>query len=81
MNLTPKQVLKKVDIYLFWIIMCLSLIPLTLITATIKVVGQRSIPDDKFLSIVSTLGAVFNTVARIAWGPVGDCLSYKVGST
>nr|CDS22224.1 oxalate:formate antiporter [Echinococcus granulosus] len=77
-DLSPREVLQKVDVYLFWAIMCLSLIPLTLITATIKVVGQRSIPDDKYLSLVSTLGAVFNTLARVGWGPVGDKFSYKV---
>ncbi|VDL19814.1 unnamed protein product [Hymenolepis diminuta] len=77
-DLPPGKVLKKVDIYLFWTIMCFSIIPLTLITATVKVVGQRSIPDDKYLSTVGTLGAAFNTLSRIAWGPVGDHFSYKV---
>ncbi|KAL5969258.1 hypothetical protein TSMEX_003018, partial [Taenia solium] len=43
-----------------------------------EVVGQRFIPDDKYLSLVSTLGAVFNTLARIGWGPVGDRFAYKV---
>lgn len=43
-----------------------------------QVVGQRSIPDDKYLSGVSTFGAAFNTISRIAWGPVGDKFSYKV---
>ena len=33
----PSEALGEVDIYLFWGIMCLSLIPVTLITATIKV--------------------------------------------
>ncbi len=79
--MAPKQVFKKVDIYLFWIIMCQSLIPLTLVVATTKVLGQRSIPDDKFLSLVSTLGSVFNMIGRLAWGTVADCLSYKVRAT
>ena len=43
-----------------------------------QIVGQRSIPDDKYLSAVSTLGAVFSTLSRIAWGPVGDRFSFKV---
>ncbi|KAM3174724.1 hypothetical protein ACTXT7_009957 [Hymenolepis weldensis] len=77
-DLSPGKVIKKVDIYLFWTIMCFSIIPLTLITATVKVVGQRSIPDDKYLSTVGTLGAAFNTLSRIAWGPIGDHFSYKV---
>ncbi|VDO13558.1 unnamed protein product [Rodentolepis nana] len=77
-DVPPRRVLRKVDIYLFWTIMCFSIIPLTLITATIKVVGQRSIRDDKYLSTVSTFGAVFNTLSRIGWGPVGDNFSYKV---
>lgn len=45
---------------------------------TAQVVGQRSIPDDKYLSLVSTVGAVVNTLARIGWGPVGDRFAYKV---
>ncbi|KAM7534695.1 hypothetical protein Aperf_G00000107349 [Anoplocephala perfoliata] len=76
-DLPPGKVLKQIDFYLFWAIMCLCLIPLTLVTATIKVLGQRSIPDDKYLSMVATIGAVFNTVLRIAWGPIGDLLSFK----
>ncbi|KAM7534661.1 hypothetical protein Aperf_G00000107328 [Anoplocephala perfoliata] len=77
-DLPPGKVLKQIDFYLFWAIMCLSLIPLTLLNAILKVLGQRTIPDDNYLSMVSTIGAVFNTVLRIAWGPIGDLLSYKV---
>uniref|UniRef100_A0A5K3FB10 Oxalate:formate antiporter n=1 Tax=Mesocestoides corti TaxID=53468 RepID=A0A5K3FB10_MESCO len=77
-SLTPSQVMRESNIFIFWTIMFLSLVPLTLITASLKVVGQISIPDDKYLSTVNTIGAVFNTLARIAWGPVGDVFSYKM---
>ena len=36
-DLPPSKVLRKVDLYLFWTIMGLSLIPLTLINVTVKV--------------------------------------------
>ncbi|VDD82438.1 unnamed protein product [Mesocestoides corti] len=70
-SLTPSQVMRESNIFIFWTIMFLSLVPLTLITASLKV-------NDKYLSTVNTIGAVFNTLARIAWGPVGDVFSYKM---
>ncbi|KAH8864046.1 Oxalate:formate antiporter [Schistosoma japonicum] len=45
---------------------------------SIMLFGQTFISDDKYLSTVVTVTAVFNSGGRILWGSVVDRFSYKV---
>ncbi|TGZ71330.1 hypothetical protein CRM22_002709 [Opisthorchis felineus] len=77
-NLSPKQVLRRVDFYLLWIIMFCNVIPITIITSAFKYFGQKYISDDRFLSIVATISSLFNSSGRIAWGALVDKISFKI---
>ncbi|CAH8621158.1 unnamed protein product [Schistosoma intercalatum] len=52
-------------------------VPLTLLTSSYKLFGQSFISDDKYLSIIVTMTAVFNAGGRIIWGSIVDRFSYK----
>ncbi|THD27497.1 Oxalate:formate antiporter [Fasciola hepatica] len=77
-NLTPKQVLRRVDFYLLWFVMFCNIIPITIITSAYKLFGQAFISDDLFLSIVATISALFNSGGRIVWGSFVDRASFKI---
>lgn len=77
-NLTPKQVLRRIDFYLLWIVMFCNIIPITIITSAYKVFGQEYISDDLFLSSVATVSALFNCGGRIVWGAIVDKISFKI---
>ncbi|OON14375.1 transporter, major facilitator family protein [Opisthorchis viverrini] len=77
-NLSPKQVIRRVDFYLLWIVMFCNVIPVTIITSAFKYFGQKYISDDRFLSIVATTSSLFNSSGRIAWGALVDRISFKV---
>ncbi|CAH8640785.1 unnamed protein product [Schistosoma curassoni] len=53
-------------------------VPLTLLTSSYKLFGQSFISDDKYLSIIVTMTAVFNAGGRIIWGSIVDRFSYKI---
>ncbi|GAA42671.2 oxalate:formate antiporter [Clonorchis sinensis] len=77
-NLSPKQVVRRVDFYLLWIVMFCNVIPVTIITSAFKYFGQKYISDDRFLSIVATTSSLFNSSGRIAWGALVDRISFKI---
>ncbi|KAH8864044.1 Oxalate:formate antiporter isoform 1 [Schistosoma japonicum] len=77
-NITPGQLFYHVDFYLLWFIELCNSVPLTLVTSSYKLFGQTFISDDKYLSTVVTVTAVFNSGGRILWGSVVDRFSYKV---
>lgn len=77
-NLTPKQVLRRIDFYLLWFVMFCNIIPITIITSAYKLFGQAYISDDLFLSIVATISALFNAGGRIVWGSFVDRVSFKI---
>nr|VZI16978.1 unnamed protein product [Spirometra erinaceieuropaei] len=77
-EISPPELFKMPEVYILWSIMFLTLLPLTLVLSAIKIIGQMKIDDDSYLSTVATLGAVVNTISRMAWGPVCDVLSFKV---
>ncbi|CAH8640879.1 unnamed protein product [Schistosoma curassoni] len=76
-NLPPKQLFRKIDFYLLWIIMFLVIIPITIITSAYKLFGQEFISDDQYLSIVASITALFNAGGRIMWGAIVDRISFK----
>ncbi|CUT99000.1 oxalate:formate antiporter [Echinococcus multilocularis] len=76
-NYPPLQTLRRHEFYLLWIVMLSNIIPITLITASFKLVGQMHISDDRFLSGVATASSLFNSGGRIAWGAVCDRFSFK----
>ncbi|CAH8640864.1 unnamed protein product [Schistosoma curassoni] len=77
-NLPPKQLFRKIDFYLLWIIMFLVIIPITIITSAYKLFGQEFISDDQYLSIVASITALFNAGGRIMWGAIVDRISFKL---
>ncbi|KER24660.1 hypothetical protein T265_07708 [Opisthorchis viverrini] len=77
-NLSPKQVIRRLDFYLLWIVMFCNVIPVTIITSAFKYFGQKYISDDRFLSIVATTSSLFNSSGRIAWGALVDRISFKI---
>ncbi|VDL98936.1 unnamed protein product [Schistocephalus solidus] len=58
--------------------MLCNIIPITLITASFKFVGQKTIADDRFLSNVATASSLFNSGGRILWGAICDRFSFKI---
>ncbi|VDN99003.1 unnamed protein product [Rodentolepis nana] len=76
-NYPPLQCLRRHEFYFLWIIMLCNIIPITLITASFKLVGQIYISDDRFLSGVATASSLFNSGGRIMWGAICDRFSFK----
>nr|CDS25341.1 oxalate:formate antiporter [Hymenolepis microstoma] len=76
-NYPPLQCLRRHEFYFLWIIMLCNIIPITLITASFKLVGQIHISDDRFLSGVATASSLFNSGGRIMWGAICDRFSFK----
>ncbi|KAF6771906.1 hypothetical protein AHF37_08561 [Paragonimus kellicotti] len=77
-NLQPKQVIRRLDFYLLWLVMFCNIIPITIITSIYKYFGQEYISDDFFLSSVATTSALFNCGGRIMWGAIVDKISFKI---
>eukprot|EP00108_Taenia_solium_P011704 TsM_000498800 transcript=TsM_000498800 gene=TsM_000498800 len=77
-NYPPLQTLRRHEFYLLWVVMLCNIIPVTLITASFKLVGQVHISDDRFLSGVATASSLFNSGGRIIWGAVCDRFSFKM---
>ncbi|KAF7256587.1 Oxalate:formate antiporter [Paragonimus skrjabini miyazakii] len=77
-NLQPKQVIRRLDFYLLWLVMFCNIIPITIITSIYKYFGQEYISDDFFLSSVATVSALFNCGGRIMWGAIVDKISFKI---
>ncbi|KAL5106066.1 Monocarboxylate transporter 12 [Taenia crassiceps] len=77
-NYPPLQTLRRHEFYFLWIVMLCNIIPITLITASFKLVGQVHISDDRFLSGVATASSLFNSGGRIIWGAVCDRFSFKM---
>nr|VZI38149.1 unnamed protein product [Spirometra erinaceieuropaei] len=77
-NYPPVQILRRHEFYLLWGVMLCNIIPITLITASFKFVGQKTISDDRFLSNVATASSLFNSGGRIMWGAICDRFSFKI---
>ncbi|KAG5443126.1 Oxalate:formate antiporter [Clonorchis sinensis] len=77
-NLVPSQVLRHRDFYRLWIVMFCDIIPITIITSAYKYFGQTYISDDRALSAVATVSALFNSGGRMMWGAIVDRISFKI---
>ncbi|CAI2734170.1 unnamed protein product [Schistosoma spindalis] len=77
-DIKPGQLFGHIDFYLLWLIELCNSVPLTLLTSSYKLFGQSFISDDKYLSIIVTMTAVFNAGGRIIWGSIVDRFSYKI---
>ncbi|CAH8292047.1 unnamed protein product [Schistosoma rodhaini] len=77
-DITPSRLFRHIDFYLLWLIELCNSIPLTLLTSSYKLFGQSFISDDKYLTIIVTMTAVFNASGRILWGTIVDQFSYKI---
>ena len=62
-----------------WFIYLLNTLAIGYINATYKSFGQTFLNNDKMLSLVGSLAAIFNAFGRLFWGRMMDLSSFKVG--
>ena len=56
----------------------LSIFPLIYLPSVFKTMGmQLGGIDDKFLTLVGSIGSVANGLSRIVWGPLQDKIGFK----
>ena len=76
-DLTPLQMLRKLNFYLLWIMMLMAGFSVFSIATLYKFFGLTFIRDDHFLAIVGSASAICNCSGRIVWGLIADRASYK----
>lgn len=77
-NLTPRQMLCKANFYLLWFMFFFAGTSVTFISSLYKSFGLEKITDDdRLLSIVGGVSALFNLLGRLAWGVLADAVTYK----
>lgn len=77
-NIGLGQILKHIDFYLLWSVMCCVIFPITIINHAVKDFGSDFIQDDRYLSTVLGFSSMFNCGGRVVWGAVADKLSFKI---
>ncbi|CAH8566117.1 unnamed protein product [Schistosoma turkestanicum] len=77
-NIRPGRLLHHIDYYLLITMMLLNCFPISVLTSSLKIFGQTYISDDRFLSSITAITALFNSGGRIAWGALVDRFSFKV---
>jgi MFS family permease len=75
---TPKQALRTPVFYLLFTMFCLNQTAIAYISAIYKSFGDTFIDDDKFLSTMGAVAAVFNVLGRVGWGYFIDRWSIKI---
>ncbi|KAM3183884.1 hypothetical protein ACTXT7_009469 [Hymenolepis weldensis] len=77
-NMSPKQTLKCRYFYFLWLLMFCNIIPITLLTSSYKIFGNKFLADDVYLTTVGTLSSLFNCLGRVFWGFLVDKFSFKL---
>ncbi|VUZ43918.1 unnamed protein product [Hymenolepis diminuta] len=78
LNMSPKQTLKCRYFYFLWLLMFCNIIPITLLTSSYKIFGNKFLADDVYLTTVGTLSSLFNCLGRVFWGFLVDKFSFKL---
>ncbi|KAL5964185.1 putative MFS-type transporter YbfB [Taenia solium] len=73
----PLKVLRTADFYVLWLTMLCGIFPVVMIMSLYKIIGQKEIKNDRFLTAVGTLGSVANMLGRLMWGELADRFFYK----
>ena len=76
-DLTPLQMLRKLNFYLLWFMMLFAGFAVFFTATLYKFFGLTFINDDHFLAIVGSASSICNCTGRIVWGLVADKVSYK----
>ena len=76
-QVSPLQLLKRWDFYLFWLAYVFMGIPNVYIVAEYKVFGQEFIFDDHALAMIGSVGSVLYFLGRLMWGFLTDPLDVK----
>lgn len=76
-QVSPLQLLKRWDFYLFWLAYAFMGIPDVYIAAEYKVFGQEFIFNDHALAVIGSVGSVLNFLGRLMWGVLSDPLDVK----
>ena len=77
-NISPLQMLMKLEFYFLCIMLLSEGVPLGFVVSLYKVFGQNVIDNDYFLTAAGSVGAMFNLLGRILWGALADKTSYKL---
>ncbi|CAI9729318.1 Hypothetical predicted protein [Octopus vulgaris] len=75
---TPFQMVKTKQFYSLWLLTFILSMQYTTIVAVYKIYGMTFISDDNFLTILGSVCAVGNAVAKMSWGLICDKLLFKV---
>ncbi|KAL5106096.1 L-lactate transporter [Taenia crassiceps] len=73
----PLKVLRTVDFYVLWLTMLCGIFPVIMIMSLYKIIGQKEIKNDRFLTAVGTLSSLANMLGRLMWGELADRFFYK----
>lgn len=77
-NLSPRQMVCKPNFYFLWFMFFFSGTAVTFISSLYKSFGLEKISDDdRFLSLVGGVSAIFNLFGRLGWGAIADAVTYK----
>ncbi|XP_036361937.1 uncharacterized protein LOC115215453 isoform X2 [Octopus sinensis] len=74
---TPFQMVKTKQFYSLWLLTFILSMQYTTIVAVYKIYGMTFISDDNFLTILGSVCAVGNAVAKMSWGLICDKLLFK----
>lgn len=73
-----KEAIKTYQLYLIVIMISFSTLGANCVITFYKTFGQTFILDDRFLAIIGSIGAVFNSVGRLFWGYLMDRMPFKI---
>ncbi|CAI2368754.1 unnamed protein product [Moneuplotes crassus] len=76
-NIPFKAALKDYRTYLVCGSIFFSLIQSSFVNVNFKNYGLKKIPDDQFITLVGTLGSVFNGLSRSGWGYLVDKFQFR----
>ena len=72
-----RQMIRKPEFYLLFVIFGLNKVPLAFIGTYTKFYGETFLSDDMFLSVIAGLAGLFNALGRPFWGAINDTLRVK----
>ncbi|CAG0896722.1 unnamed protein product [Darwinula stevensoni] len=80
-SLSPSQVLRTRELWMLWLTFFFNQQAVGYISTMYKPFGQTFISNDRYLSVVGAIAALFNSFGRIFWGKLMDDTSYKLAMT
>ncbi|XP_022101918.1 uncharacterized protein LOC110985293 isoform X2 [Acanthaster planci] len=81
LNLTTKEIVKTRAFWTLWATFLANGQTIVFISTLYKAYGLSFISDDRLLSLVGSVSAIFNASGRLFWGYIADVYSYQVAMT